>query len=365
MKVKVLMLLNNLEGGGAERVFVNLANQFFLEGVETAVLVAKRTGIYFEILLKDIPVYVLDSSSLREHKVHLKTFFQTHFFTHVFTADDIFLAAMVHTRQRSGLTIRHIHTHHYSSPAFRSLYQLKEDLLLRLIHRRYASKADKIVAVSKGSLAWLRKSSGNRLGDALYIYNPVFDDQIYDKSRESFHFPVEVKGKKVLLSIGRLNTQKDHVTLIKAFFELIKSVPNSVLFILGEGEEKIRLLKLIKKYQLEEYVHLVGFQQNPFNWIYHCDVFVLSSVNEGLPTVLIEAIALGKTCVSTDCPSGPAEILEEGRLGYLARVKDPMDLAGKIKMGLESPIDPDILKAASKQYHNNFVIKKYLSLISG
>jgi len=115
--------------------------------------------------------------------------------------------------------------------------------------------------------------------------------------------------------------------------------------------------------RLRDTVILAGFQQNPYRWIANCTVFVLSSKYEGFGNVIVEAMALGKTVVSTDCPSGPAEILDGGRLGYLCAVQDPPGLAAAISQAVRKPIDPTLLEQESRKYMVEPIVQQYLELL--
>jgi glycosyltransferase involved in cell wall biosynthesis len=121
------------------------------------------------------------------------------------------------------------------------------------------------------------------------------------------------------------------------------------------------LESLVADLNLSEKVDLVGFTERPLQYLKGCDLFVLSSIVEGFGNVIVEALALGKTVVSTDCPSGPSEILQNGKYGYLANVGDSRDLASKIIMALDSPFDPDILVSYAKaNYSAEDVANEYL-----
>lgn len=126
--------------------------------------------------------------------------------------------------------------------------------------------------------------------------------------------------KKYILSVGRLEeTQKDFTTLIKAYSQIASRLAHD-LVVVGDGRHAHQLRDLTVRLNIQDRVHFTGFQSNPYVFMSHCDVFVLSSRFEGLPTVLIEAMSFGKTLVSTDCPTGPFEILGGGKFGYLVPV---------------------------------------------
>jgi glycosyltransferase involved in cell wall biosynthesis len=164
----------------------------------------------------------------------------------------------------------------------------------------------------------------------------------------------------VVLGVGRLTRQKDFPTLIRAFAHL-RSRREARLIILGEGEDRPELERLIGELQLTGDVALPGFQ-NAMAYMARSALFVLSSAWEGLPTVLIEALAVGTRVVSTDCPSGPREILQDGRLGALVPIGDAVALARAMEAALDQPggaVSPDALKP----YTMDAAVDHYLSVI--
>jgi len=166
------------------------------------------------------------------------------------------------------------------------------------------------------------------------IYNPSFSTKIVDMSKESIDDEVfnAIVGKKII-SVGRLVKQKDFTTLIKAF-DLVQNNLECNLIIIGDGEYKERLEQLVIKLNLQNKVYLLGYKQNPHKYIANSDLFVLSSLYEGLPNVLIEAIAVGTPSISTNCLSGPSEILLDGKGGDLVEVENIEELAKAIEKNL-------------------------------
>ncbi len=360
---KVLFILDNLEGGGAERVFVNIANGFVKNGITVAFLLGKKQGTYLSMVHPSITVSDAGGTAFLHYLKCFPKFFRQHQFTHIFTASHYTIAAAVIAKKMTGVPAKIFQTHHYSHPRARELKYLKGDLVLRSIYFFISPLADKVIAVSKGSLQWLRNFSRRSLPNGSFIYNPVFDESIYALAAENFAFPVNVSGKTILLNIGRLAEQKDQLTLISAFQLYHRQNPDAILFILGTGPLQSHLENYIKQLRLTGNVILAGFQENPYKWIAGCDVFVLSSKYEGFGNVIVEAMALGKTVVSTDCPDGPAEILENGRLGYLCPVENPVELAGAISKAVTAPLDSEILKKKSLQYTVDEIVQQYLAVL--
>lgn len=360
---KVLFILNDLRGGGAERVFVNIANGFFQNDIPVAFLVGEKEGVYIDLLNPAIPITETGSSTFYRYLKTFPAIFKKQQYTHIFTASDYASAAAILTKKIIGISAKIVVTHHYNLPANRTFKHWKGDLVAKLIHHFIFPGADKIIAVSKGSLAWLRKHSNNKLSQAVSIYNPVFDESIYQPANEKINYPIDINGKIILVNAGRLEEQKDQLTLLKAFSILKKATPSFVLFILGDGPLRPQLESYIDQHHLHKDVFLMGFDPNPYKWMAGCQVFVSSSISEGFGNVLVEAMALGKTVVSTNCPSGPSEILQNGALGYLCPVQDPPAMATTILNAVNSPLDPAVLKEASRQYTIPAIVKKYIKIL--
>jgi len=360
---KILFILNNLEGGGAERVFVNIANGFVANGIEVDFLLGNKRGLYLNILNPSITVTETGGTSFYTYLRSFPKIFKQKQYTHIFTASDYISAAAILSKKTSGVASKIYLTHHYNLPPNRPFKHWKGDLVAKLIHTFITPHADKIITVSKGSLTWLRRFSNNKVLNAITIYNPVYDESIYKLASEELHYPTNVAGKIIVVSAGRLEEQKDQLTLIKAIAILKETLPNIILFILGSGPLKAELENYIHQHKLQNEVVLVGFDSNPYKWLSKCTVFAMSSISEGFGNVLVEAIALGKTVVSTNCPSGPAEILQNGELGYLCPVKDPVMLSTAILKAIESPLDPAVLQAASQQYTISAIVAKYMETL--
>jgi len=155
----------------------------------------------------------------------------------------------------------------------------------------------------------------------------VITDEIFKKSRENVVHPwFADNSSPLIISVGRLSEEKDHLLLLRAFQKIRKECSAKLAFI-GDGGLRCFLEDIVTEFGLEKDVCFLGFVENPYKYIARSNLFVLSSKSEGLPTVLIEALALGVPVVSTDCPSGPREILMNGALGVLVPVGDMEALA--------------------------------------
>ena len=235
--------------------------------------------------------------------------------------------------------------------------------LLPMVGRTYRW-AEAIVAVSAGvadDLSTAPKIPRKRI---LTIYNPVTPG-LDNKSRASCHHPwFEPGSAPVLLAVGRLAAQKDFPTLLRAFARVRRARP-ARLVILGEGEERTKLEALAGELGLAADVALPGFVLNPFPYMARAAVFVLSSVHEGFPNVMIEALACGCPVVSTDCPSGPTEILDGGAYGALVPVGDVEAMAMAINAALDGTHDAQRLKARAAEFSLERAAERYLAVLCG
>lgn len=202
--------------------------------------------------------------------------------------------------------------------------------------RRFYPAAHAVIAVSTGVADSFSSETGFPRERIEVIYNPVITAALLASAGAALPELVPADGTPFILAAGRLTPVKDFALLITAFARMPRR-HGFRLLILGEGEEREKLEQLAVSLglRLGEDILLPGFVADPYPYMRHCSVFVLSSLSEGLPTVLIEALACGARVVSTDCPSGPREILQDGRLGTLVPVGDDRALADAIMIALE------------------------------
>ena len=257
-----------------------------------------------------------------------------------------------------------IGVHNTFSIAKKELRLFRRIVTLKLMQLLYP-KADAVVAVSKGVADDLPRTINIPRQKIKVVYNPIINSEIYKKAKGKVdHLYFADPSFKVIIGVGRLTQQKDFSTLINAFAK-VRQKAKTRLIILGEGEDRQKLEELIQRLKLEKDVSLPGFVDNPYAYMARSDVFVLSSRWEGLPTVLVEAMACGIPVVSTNCKSGPAEILENGKYGKLVPVRDVDALAGAILETLENPLSSDILKARANDFSVEKAANEYLKVING
>jgi glycosyltransferase involved in cell wall biosynthesis len=222
-------------------------------------------------------------------------------------------------------------------------------------------RADEVVAISDGVADDLEAALHVPRERVRVIPNPLTPSVLAEAAAPPEHPWLSDGGPPVLLTVARLTSAKDIPNLLHGFAGLRAARPARLL-VLGEGEERPRLEALVRRLGLGADVDLAGFAPNPYPAMAAADAFVLSSRREGLPTVLLEALLVGTPVVATDCPSGPREILQSGRLGRLVPPRDPAALAEGMRAALADrrrpPGSADLLR-----YSLDVVTDRYLEVL--
>ena len=165
---------------------------------------------------------------------------------------------------------------------------------------------------------------------SVVIYNPLNKKEILALSKKKItNFNFFKKNNINLINVARFTDQKDHITLLKALNNLKNKVKFN-LIIMGYGENKKSIIDFIKKNNLSKMIKVMGFNNNPYKYIRKSDFLILTSIYEGLPNVILEAMVLNKVVISSDCPTGPKEILKNGKYGILFKTKSVDDLERKL-----------------------------------
>ena len=245
-------------------------------------------------------------------------------------------------------------------------------LFLPTLVRRAYGQADAIVAVSDGVADDLAAWAGLPRARIGTIFNPVVTQELLRMQSEPVDHPWFRPGEPpVVMSAGRLGRAKDHPTLIRAFAR-VRRVRPTRLVIFGQGKSAAKTAKRIAALQSLAAEHgvaadlaLPGFVANPFAYMARAALFALSSINEGLPGVLIQAMACGCPVVSTDCPSGPAEILAGGRYGRLVRPRDDEALAEAILATLDAPPSAKLLRGRAGLFSVERAVAQYERVMLG
>jgi glycosyltransferase involved in cell wall biosynthesis len=277
-------------------------------------------------------------------------------------ADGANVVALWAKRLAGGPTRVLISTHTNLSENARRASQARGRLMPHFA-RRFYHWADDLIAVSEGVAADLAETARLDRQRIRVIYNPVDTSSIIERAKEPLAHPwFGAAEAPVILSAGRLTRQKDFPTLLRAF-AVVRERRGARLMILGEGEDRAALEALALELGCAADVSLPGFVTNPYPFLAAARLFVLSSAWEGFGNVLIEALALGTPVVATDCPFGPREILEGGRLGRLVPVGDVEALADAMAASLAAPPPAEAGIRRAHDFHLLTTADRYLALM--
>ena len=358
---KVALFLPSLTGGGAERVMVSLANGFIERGYLVDVVLVKAKGLYLRLGSIQFRVVDLNCSRVLPSLPGLITYLKTERPNAVLSTLDRANILLPIARGLAKVPTRVVvrPTNCFIS---KTQHQDLRERLMPLLMRSSFSWADGVISVSnylKEEIAEITKVPQSKIHT---IPNPIVAKDIARANDPLDHPWFQTKQPPVILGVGRLNKQKDFPTLIQAFAKLRKQQP-ARLIILGEGQEREHLESLVKKLCLENDVSLPGFVDNPFQYMKRAAVFVLSSRWEGMPNVLLQAMACGTPVVATNCLGGSAEILENGKWGKLVPVENVESLSSAIAETLRGEFkcpSPEMLEA---RFGLDHIIDQYLSVL--
>lgn len=334
---RLAIFLTSLAGGGAERAMVLLANGFAQRGFRVDLVLTQARGPYLGDVHPEVRVVDLGAqrilSSLPGLVRYLRREHPPVLLSSLGTTNCIALWARALARVRTRVVVNEQNT---PTQARAHTRHKRMRLLPTLMCWAYP-RADSLTAISRGVANDVARVTGVGDEQIHVVYNPAVTTRLEKFAREPLGHPWFCAGAPpVVLAAGRLVPQKDFATLLRAFARL-RGETEARLVVLGEGEERRHLEDLSRELGIQGDVDLPGFDENPYRYMARSAVFALSSRWEGLGMVLIEAMACGTRVVSTDCPSGPREVLEDGRWGHLVPVGDDVALADALIAALKGP----------------------------
>lgn len=364
---KIAIFMHNFNGGGAEKVTIKLADELEKRGYNVTFIMRETIGE----LKNTVPhsINVIDLNINNKSKIiknlknitALKKIFNANEFDIMLsiTFNMSVLAGIAKFISRSKMKLFAI-MHNTISKEKNSLFMLRK-LIIKLVNKQIK----RFVFVSDGARLDFIQTMKIDDKKTITIYNPVVSDEIEEKCLEKINcdWLDNKDGYKVIVNIGRLTPQKNQQFLLQA----IKKVSEEIkvrLIILGEGELRKKLETKADELQISDIVNFYGFAENPYVFLKKADLFVLSSDYEGLPTVLIESLACGCNIVSTDCPTGPYEILDNGKYGKLVQLNNLEEMVENIKYMLKSGgLEENILKERAKVFSIENSVDKYILLM--
>ncbi|MES9968947.1 MAG: glycosyltransferase [Candidatus Thiodiazotropha sp.] len=348
----VCLFILKFGDGGVERMMVNIARGLSLIGVRVDFIVKETEAPYLHLLPPEVRVIrfqvVKQKAALPKLIDYLKRDDPDILLSAKILDDQLALKAK---RRHTGRTRFFLRpgTALLSRMRARGTHPLRRWLKQRQL-RSLFNHADGVIAVSQGvadEVMELSAIDGEKIN---VIRNPTITPELYRQAEEPVDEPWLAAGQPpLILGIGGLRRQKDFPTLMRAFALVRQQLPCR-LMLLGQGNKEGQLLKLAQELGLQDDFRLAGFVANPYAYLKGANLFVLSSLWEGSPNVLTEAMALGTSCVSTDCPSGPHEVTRAGEVAPLVPMGDPERLAAAMLQTLREPLDPQRLKEAVSEY---------------
>jgi len=363
-KKKLLIFMPSIEGGGVEKNFFIISNFLAkkLNKVDISIITADKK--YKKNFNKKIKL-ITPNSNYWSSRGRIVKYFVCLFLLFIYYLNNkkflIFsFQANIYAIFFSRIFRLKIISRSNSSPSGWS-----KNFLKNLIFKLLLKSANKIIVNSLDFKKELDKKFGV---NSVCIYNPFDSRKVLKLSKKKIRFKFFQNDKKSLkiINVARFTDQKDHLTLLKSFKIIKEKIPFKLL-IIGRGANRDKMISYINNNNLKKNIRILDFQKNPIKFMKLAEVFILSSTFEGLPNVLLEALYLKKFVISSDCPTGPREILSGGKGGLLFKVGDEVDLSKKIlsyfynKISLRKKILYGKKELKRFEYYEN--LKKYSDLV--
>ena len=397
----IAVLLPSLAGGGAERSMLHLLRSFIEQGRRVDLLLCRKKGPLLDSVPEAVRIQTLKPTTalrgrltaalananpsgirslLRPVLLPVKTDADIrhinslkHYLKDV--QPDVLLSALTYTnlialwaKQLAGVSTpivvseRIALSEHIKNEGQHRGWRWR--FLMPVVNQAYGS-SDGIVAVSDSVAEDLAENTQIDPDSIKTIYNPVVDSTLRELAETPLDHPwFKVGAPPVVLAAGRLIPQKDFQTLMRAF-AILQSKREARLVILGEGRQRRELESLAKTLGITSSVAMPGFVSNPYQYMARASIFALTSRYEGLPGVLIQALACGCPVVSTDCPGGSAEILDQGKYGRLVPMNNETVLADAMDSLLNETPDKDMLRTRASLFTVDFAAQQYVDYLDG
>ena len=344
---RIAFYMPYLAVGGAEKSTLWMAQELQRRGHDIRFIVDRRGGPLEPAYAASFPIRYLDAKRTALAGVKLARAVKDE-------APDLLVAVMTHNiltaalMKRLGLIrVPLIGWEHAVLSAMRAARGPRGKMETQAIRALYGA-CDRLVCVSRGAAEdAIALCAPNKI-NAAFVYNPVPPPATSELSPREAMIAARIKSPCVA-SLGRLSAAKDHTTLLRAFQAFARGNGGSLLLI-GEGEERNALEMAATGFGLGERVIFAGRIDNPANLLARADVFVSSSITESFGIAIVEAMSLGLPIVSTDCPTAPREILDDGRYGTLVPVGDAQAMSRAMREALSAPLDPETQKARAKEF---------------
>lgn len=357
---RIAFFMPHLFQGGAERVMLTLANQFATQDIQVDFILAKAKGQFLNRLSPKINVLDLQAGKTVFSVFRLVAYLRKQkpdvLFSTLHPSNIVTLVA----KMISGTDVRVVVR--VATTVSAQKYTSWRKWLVRTVLAFFYSRADKVVAVSNSVAVDLQNYLKINPSKIVSIYNPTITDELLEKSDEFVSHPWFQSGQPpVIIGVGRLTADKGFADLVRSF-AIVRSSTIARLVILGDGIERSHLELLARELEIESDFSILGYVENPFAYLKSAALFAIPSLWEGLPNALIEAMACDCPVISTDCPGGAKEILNNGKYGDLVPVGDPKSLADAIVRNLRGntkKVDVEWLN----QFKLEYVARQYIHVL--
>ena len=354
----------SIHGGGAEREILRIGDGLARRGHDVDLVITRYTRECWGAAPDSIRIHDLDAHNIMTWVPKLVGYVRRH-------QPDVLLSTM-YSGNLAALAVKRLFAPRLRV-VVRQVNLMRQHSVRRVsLRRRVATwvlcrwmrTADAVTALNQDMADELEVEAP---GSNIHIMgSPIDSEHIAERATESTDHPwlVDERDTPVAVMVVRLHHQKDVPTALTAVAQAAEERPVN-LIVVGEGPELSNLEALAKRLRISDRVDFVGYRGNPYPYMAKADVFILSSMHEGLSLVLLEAMSLGTPCVSTDCPHGPREALDNGRLGRLSPVGDSAQLAQNILLTLDHPLSTREERCASvrERYSLERVIDRYEAIL--
>lgn len=363
--LRILFIRPNLGYGGADRVTLNILQDYDRNKFQCDLALMQKKGELLPFLPKDVTVIEAKSMNVILlfwslipiiKKGKYDVLYSTSGGTNVPLVTASWFStskAKIVLSERTALF----------APGKNKWKQTIQFLLKKMTYK----KADYVTCVSQGLMKQMKKHIGVIDNKLKLVNNPIVNEDLLKGKEEELVNEIFSSGKPIILAVGRLIPLKDYPTLIAAFQQVKKRIDCN-LYILGKGPLETALKEKVSILGLEKEVIFGGYDSNPFKYMKKASVFVLSSRHEGMPGVLIQAMACGVPVVSTDCPTGPNELIVDGENGFLVPIGDVNKIAERIEELISQPILAAKMTAKAQnsimKFHQKAAIDSYFEFLS-
>ena len=358
---RLAVFVPDLKGGGTERVMSVLAGGFAGHGHRVDLVLARAEGPFLAAIPPEVRIVELGRKGVLRCLPDLVRYLRRERPDTLFSAMSHANVVALLANRLAGSPSRVVVSERTSFVETRRNFRSLRDRTTRLLMRATYRWADSVIVVAEAIIEELHR--GLRLDRARLrtIPNPVVTRELRARAEEEPACPLFGQGRPVILAAGRLSFEKDFHTLLRAF-ALVRHRRDAALVIIGEGPDREGLERLARSLGVADHFALPGFVANPYAYMRAASLFVLSSRFEGMPGVVVQAMACGTPIVSTDCRTGPREILEDGKWGELVPVGDPIAIADAILASLSRTDHPDV-RVRAQDFEEAKSVLQYLDAL--